>query len=101
MNPKGLKTHDWGVEVGLVIVHTRGLGETSHYEASLVLNECSVLEFPVEDPLRGDDVRVGRTWYCFENVQAAHILDLNVHHGAPFVRIGCIECIPNCPRIGR
>ena len=65
-----------------------------------MLNECAVLEFLVEDPPRGDDVRVGRTWYCFENVQAAHILDVDVHRGAPFVRIGCVECVPNRPRIG-
>ena len=43
-NPKELETHDWGVEVRLVIVDTGDLGETSRYEANLVRNECAVLE---------------------------------------------------------
>ena len=40
-----------------------------------MLNECTALQFLVEDPSRGD-VRVERSWCCFENVQAVNILDL-------------------------
>ena len=77
--PEGLETHDWGGEVRLVIVDTRDRGETSRCP---VLNECAVLEFPVESPSRGDDIRVGRTWYCFENVQADLTRFLSVYANA-------------------
>ena len=66
--PERLKTHDWGIEVCFVIINPRNLGEASRYEARLMLNERTVLELPVKDPSRGDDVRVGRTWYCLEDV---------------------------------
>ena len=66
----------------LVIVDTRALSETSRYEACLVLNECAVLELPVENTSRGDDARVGRTWYCFENVQADLTRFLSVYSNA-------------------
>ena len=49
-DPEGLETYDWGVEVRLVIVDTRDLGEITRYEACLVLNECAILNFPVEVP---------------------------------------------------
>ena len=100
-DPKGLETHDWGIEVCLIIVDTQDLSETSHYEACLVLNKCAVPEFPVEDPSQGGNVRIQWTWYCLANVQAAHILDLGVHHGTPFIHIRCVECIPNRPRVWR
>ena len=67
-DPERLETHNWGIEVCFVIIDSRDLGEASRYEASFMFNEHTILELPVKDPSRGDDVRVGWTWYCLEDV---------------------------------
>ena len=46
-NLEGFETYDQGIEVSLVIINSRDLGETSRYERCLVLNKDAVLELQV------------------------------------------------------
>ena len=46
-NLEGFETYDQGIEVSLIIINSRDLGETLRYKRCLVLNEDAILKLRV------------------------------------------------------
>jgi len=90
-----------GIEAGVMVIDARYLYETPCYYSSLVLDQCSVFEFPPKNTFGSNDIAVSRSRHLPEYGETTHVIDFVVNCSRPLARVRPIERFADGLRVRR